>query len=163
MSNANNNAFPTLRTDRTISDVLRWQELKEKGLAGMTDAERAEWSAGMKGAYNASDMNRVGAAIKYIADRFAAFGYAVSVYPRTDWSMQEIPSAQQIQAYLENVRILRELVCVFRTTPNVPPDMDRLDYNEANHIEQILSDLNIILNNIAADWYYSGEVYSGEV
>ena len=152
-----------LITDRTGMDVIRWRELAQKGWHDMTDSERAEWSAGMKGAYNATDMNRVGAAVKYIAERFASFGYSVSVDPKTDWAMSVIPSEKQLQEYLGNVRILRQLVCVFPTTPNVPADMEQLDFNEANHIEQILLDLNTILNHIAADWYYSGEVYSGEV
>lgn len=36
-------------------------------------------------------------------------------------------------------------------------------YTVANNIEKILVDINQLLINMAADWFYSGEVYSGEV
>ena len=57
----------TLVTDRTEADVSRYSELRDKGWAEMTAAERAEWAAGMKGAYNPnSDMNRVASAMSYL-------------------------------------------------------------------------------------------------
>lgn len=62
----------TLITDRTAADVARVHELAVKGYAGMTAAELAElaeWLAGMKGAYNAVDLNRVGTALNYLRDR----------------------------------------------------------------------------------------------
>ncbi len=66
----------TLVTDRTEADVLRWRSLRDKGYSNMTAEERAEWdAANMKGAYNASDLNRVGTALNYIRDRFAECGY----------------------------------------------------------------------------------------
>ena len=58
----------TLVIDRTPADVARVHELAVKGYAGMTVAELAEWLAGMKGAYNAVDLNRVGAALNYLRD-----------------------------------------------------------------------------------------------
>lgn len=59
----------TLITDRTAADVARVHELAVKGYAGMTAAELAEWLAGVKGAYNAVDLNRVGTALNYLRDR----------------------------------------------------------------------------------------------
>lgn len=64
----------TLITDRTAADVARVHELAVKGYAGMTVAELAEWLAGMKGAYNAVDLNRVGTALNYLRDRLTG-GY----------------------------------------------------------------------------------------
>ena len=55
----------TLITDRTTADVARVHELAVKGYA----AELAEWLAGMKGAYNDVDLNRVGTALNYLRDR----------------------------------------------------------------------------------------------
>ena len=63
-------------TDRTQHDVLRWRQLRDKGLAKMTAAELSEWFSGtMKGAYNVSDLNRVGLALNVIRDRLATPGY----------------------------------------------------------------------------------------
>ena len=69
----------TLVTDRTEADASRYSELRDKGWAAMTTAERAEWVAGMKGAYNASDLNRVASAMSYLSQRFASAGYSVPV------------------------------------------------------------------------------------
>lgn len=69
----------TLITDRTSSDVSRWSELKSKGWAGMTEAEKAEWSAGMKGAYKYTDLNRVNEALVYLQNRLRGYGYLVDV------------------------------------------------------------------------------------
>ena len=65
-----------LITDRTQADVDRWAELKAKGWLGMSTAEQSEWSAGMKGAYNASDFNRVIEAMDYIDAELTSYGYA---------------------------------------------------------------------------------------
>lgn len=59
--------------DRTQADVDRVYELKGKilagGLSALTDAEKTEYMAGMKGAYNYTDLNRVGQAVSYIAQQ----------------------------------------------------------------------------------------------
>lgn len=69
----------TLITDRTQSDVTRWRTLHDRGWAGMTADERAEWSAGMKGAYNATDLNRVNDALIYLRDLFGGFGFSADI------------------------------------------------------------------------------------
>ena len=66
--------------DRTAEDVERALALAKKAEAGtLTDAEKTEWLAGMKGCYNATDMNRVEAAVKTLAAELNAAGYAVEV------------------------------------------------------------------------------------
>ena len=131
-----------LITDRTASDV-----------AAKTD----------KGSYNASDLNRVGAAVEYVGNRLLSCGYAVPVAPKRDWTAEDTPSASQMQRYLADVAALRAALAVLETTPEVPPDMVKLTYAEANSIEQILKDLDRLLTNMAAAWLCSGDVYSGEV
>lgn len=152
-----------LITDRTQADVNRVKTLAAKGWANMTEAEQDEWSAGLKGAYNASDLNRVGAAVEYVAGRFNDLGYSVEVKTKQNWLVSDIPKQEQMTAYLDSVSYLRSVASVFPTTPDVPVDMDGLTYTEANNIEQILLDLSTIINNIIDAWFYSGEVYSGEV
>lgn len=71
----------TLIYDRTQADVTRRDALAAKGLSGMTEAELAEWRAGMKGAYNATDLNRVTDALHYLQEELTGYGYAVTVAP----------------------------------------------------------------------------------
>ena len=113
--------------------------------------------------YNASDLNRVGAAVQYVAERFTAQGYAVTVHPKTDRTEEDIPTAQQMETYRQNIASLRGLIAVLKSTPETPETMRFLDYIKANDIERILLDLDTLLTNSALAWYQSGEIYAGEV
>ena len=74
----------TLITDRTEADADRVLELSAKGWAGMTAAEREEFAAGMKGSYNATDLNRVNAAMEYLESRLVAMGYTGGYYQKVE-------------------------------------------------------------------------------
>lgn len=56
-----------LITDRTAADVARVRTLAAKGWDNLSEDERAEWLAGLKGAYSAVDLNRVGSAMNELA------------------------------------------------------------------------------------------------
>ena len=156
----------TLITDRTAADFYRWLELRNKGYSNMTEAERAEWdAANMKGAYNASDLNRVGAALNYVRDRLSEAHYLplAAFSARTDWNIDDIPTAEEWGKYLSYVSIIREALAQFPSTPPTPDNTGSLDYTEANNIEKILIDVDKLINNMQAAPYYCGELYSGEV
>ena len=129
-------------TDRTLEDVLL-------GTA--------------KGVYGATDLNRVGEAIIYVADRLRATGNSVTVSPKTDWRREDIPTPAQMSHYLEQIQKVRDVLEVYQTTPVVPADMEGLTHTEANDIEKILVDVGRIVTNMIAAYYYSGDLYGGEV
>ena len=116
-----------------------------------------------KGTYNASDLNRVGNAMNYVADRLRAAGYDPHISPKTDWKDDDWvdPAAQAV--YLGYLAELRSQFAVMQTTPPVPNDMEKLTYQEANDIEKILEDIDRLITNMTAAWFYSGDIYSGEV
>ena len=153
----------TLVTDRSYADVQLWQTLKALGWTNMTPDQRAQWSAGLKGAYNATDLNRVQSAMTYLADLFNAYGYNVVLRPTNQWEIGQMPTAEDMVAYLSNLDQLRGALTVYATTPIVPGDMSNLTYQEANNIEQILVDLDQLLANMAQAWFDAGEIYCGEV
>ena len=153
----------TLVTDRTEADVSRYSELRDKGWAEMTTAERAEWVAGMKGAYNASDLNRVASAMSYLSQRFASAGYSVPVSSPTDWANGDIPTNGDLDTYLDDLRRIRAALAVMDTTPAAPGSMDYLTRAKANDIEKILVDVDDALGRLLLSPFYSGEIYSGEV
>ena len=114
-------------TDRTQADVDRGQYLAGLWVGGEftgTADELAEWNSSLKGYYNASDLNRVGNAINYVAERFTGAGYLVQVAPRIDWTGSDIPIQSDMERYLADVSALRELVTTPSTTPPVPDDME---------------------------------------
>lgn len=153
----------TLVTDRTEADASRYSELRDKGWAAMTTAERAEWVAGMKGAYNASDLNRVASAMSYLSQRFASAGYSVPVSSPTDWANGDIPRKDDLDTYLDDLRRIRAALAVMDTTPSAPGSMDYLTWAKANDIEKILVDVDDALGRLLLSPFYSGEIYSGEV
>lgn len=153
-----------LITDRTQADVNRVETLKDRIIRGTaTEAEKQEWLAGLKGAYNASDFNRVGAAMQYIAGRLDECGIAAPVTARQDWTMPDFPTQEATAYYLPDVATIRGAISVTEDTPPVPPDLEKLTYTEANDIEQILMDVDGLITNMMQAWYYAGDLYSGEV
>lgn len=151
-----------LITDRTQFDVDRVNALAKKGWANMTEAEREEWNNGLKGAYNCTDLNRVQSAVRYLQDRFASAGYFVELSDAKTWTLQDTPSLDDMAEYLADVRAIRGVLALFETTPNVPDTMVGLTYIKANHIEQILLDVDRLLSNMIANFVYSGEIFGGE-
>lgn len=192
----------TLIYDRTAEDVERVKTLKTQimtnGLSSLSSAERAEYLAGMRGAYNYTDMNRVGQAVAYIAGRMTALpgqlqAYrqshgvaedsvydlpydpsAVSVTPKTDWSVSDIPTQAQIRIYLANISNLRSILTLPSGTPSPPANLNGMTYTIANNLERILYVIYQRFTEIEAEWYdlidratldhmFTGEVYAGEI
>lgn len=154
-----------LITDRTQADFERWRTLRDKGYEKMTAEERAEFAGDMKGAYNVSDLNRVGGALNYVRDRLAAAGYlfGYEFETREDWEENEIPTGEQFTAYIKAVETIRAALSRKATTPQTPADVGGLDYNGANDIERILLDVEDQINKMLSARYYFNEVYSGEI
>lgn len=146
----------TLVTDRTQADVEHVKALAAKGFAAMTAAEQAEWLAGMKGAYNASDMNRVGTALNYLAARLAPIcGMSIAWSAKTDWAVTDIITASQAEAYRKQVQSIRDALAYPEGTPDAP-GLDRLTYTGANDIERILALCEELIDNITKAFRYTG-------
>lgn len=139
----------TLVTDRTTADTARRDTLAAKGWKAMTTDERVEWLSDIKGEYRATDLNRVGEALLYLMDRLNGYGYVVTITPRMDWAIGEIPAPADLKHYLDDVATIRAVMELPPTTPDVPPDMDRLTLEEANDIERILAAVEKNINQVA--------------
>lgn len=117
-----------------------------------------------KGTYNASDLNRVGYAVAYLADKLASCGVKTTVYPKTDWVTTDIPSERVLMTYLQNVRTLRTALTLVASVPEVPQDMQFFTHTEANSIEMLLVMLDThitnMLSNVDTSWAV-GSTYTG--
>lgn len=131
--------------DRTAADVSRVKTITRKLIDDTaTEAEKQEWLGGtMKGAYNAGDLNRVGAAVEYLTETLYGMGYNVPAVPKDDWSMTDIPNQTQMEQYIRNIQLLRD--CLPYAAPDAPEDADKLTFQEANNIEEILYTLERVL------------------
>lgn len=162
-----------LITDRTQADVDYAKSLNSLHLDGMTAEQLTEFLGGLKGSYNATDLNRVTAAMEYLVERIRHYGYTVEYTPlviphRSDgkdpyiWYVDDIATPDLLAVYLENIRNLREVYPLI-TPPEVPPDMEEFTYEEANNIERILVILETHINRMVASFFYSGQPYSGQI
>ena len=152
-----------LITDRTGQDVDRVKFLATKAFQDMTEEERAEWLSPMKGAYNYTDLNRVEEAVAYVAERLYEFGYLTNLPITRSWSAGDIPTESDLAKYLSNVERLRGAIAVWASTPATPTQTNGFGVNEANALEQILVDVDLVLTHISQAWFYSSDLYSGEV
>ena len=149
--------------DRTAADVERYLTLRNKGFANLTSAERTEWLLPMKGAYNYTDLNRVEEAVQYVASRLRERGYRVDIAEAKVWTMSSVPTLADMNQYLNNVSVIRSAFATFATTPQAPSSIVGFTYKEANDIEQIIFDVDKLLDNMMSVWFFSGDLYSGEV
>lgn len=185
----------TLVTDRTLEDVQRVQLLTTKKVLSST--EQVEWYAGMKGAYNYSDLNRVESAVQYIASALQEADVNLRAYAtnlqvewqsafevpydptaydlniKTDWVYDDSNlNTSEMTRYLSNATYI--IGAIQAEYPQLPQSMHSLNYTGANNIERALivlynalleeyERLHQLIYNTSQAWYYTGDVYAGEV
>ena len=134
------------------------------GLVLVTDRTQLDVANGTeKGYYNDSDLNRVGAAMVYLRDKFNDNGYDVDITPYTAWKQADIPTPEDMTLYLGCVGVLRGVLPLPDGTPETPRTMENLTYVTANDIEKILETIDDVLTKSITFVWYSGDIYSGEV
>jgi mevalonate kinase len=149
--------------DRTNEDVARLKTLRTKVRnRTATVKEYEEWLTSLKGAYNNTDLNRVGEAINYLGNLLNTYGYINDATAKTDWEIGDKPNPKQMVDYLNNLNKLKECYAVYSSTPSLPSDMDKLVVSEANNIEKFLYDIDELIQKMEAIFRYSNTFYSGE-
>lgn len=167
--------------DRTQADVDRVFTLKNKilteGLSSLSAEEKTEYMAGMKGAYNYGDMNRVGQAVVYIANRMTSLPGQLAAYraekgvaddpiyhvpydpslvvvaAKTNWAMGDTPTQSLVKAYLNNLTVLRKQLTLPPDAPLVPSSLDNLTFSTANNIEYLLYVIDTTLTEVETELY----------
>lgn len=127
-------------TDRTGEDVQRAAELTKKGRLGTwTEAEQAEWAAGMKGALSYTDYNRIESGIQELS---AVVGASVSV--KTDWDINGYLTVADASRWLSNISNIRAKCSGPGNLSDTPASMNNLTYQGMNLIEEILAQVERI-------------------
>lgn len=144
-------------TDRTQSDVDRVKEIAAKARTGTwTEADQAEWVAGMKGALSYTDFNRIESGVLELANILGA-----SVNVKTDWSVSEYLTASDASRWLANIESIRSKNSggskISQTS--TPTSMDKLTFDTMNQIESILDDIETLAKTYVT---FSGEYMTGE-
>lgn len=87
-----------------------------------------------KGAYNYSDLNRVERAVSEISDLAG-----LNLVTKVDWNMWDIPTASEMERYINNVSAIYDIIPDKTDIPLPPLTMNNITYLEANNIEIILN------------------------
>lgn len=119
------------------------------------------------GFYNHTDLNRVEQAFEYLRDKMnGEYGFDLNLVIKTNWTMADLAQTgayTAMEAYRQNIATIRNAITMPTGTPETPSTMRFLTAKEANDIEKILQAVEVLLNNISAAWFYSNDIYSGEV
>ena len=152
--------FTTLITDRTQADVAAAKDLMGRITSDTaTEADLAAWNgAALRGAYNYTDLNRVGAAVNALAETLTEHGYFPRRRLRTDWTESEWLEPNTAAEYLDAVAEIRSQFAQLSTTPVVPEQLIPLGVAKANAIEQILVDAERVLRASIAVQVASAQV-----
>lgn len=153
--------------NRTQADVDRVYTLKNKiltgGLAALSAEEKAEYLAGMKGAYNYTDFNRLGEAVAYLVERMKELDiHDSSIIPKVDWVMGDTPTQSQVSNLLSCLTKLRAKLSLLDDAPSVPNSLDKLTYQTANDMELLLWMIDQRITQTTAAFRYSGTMYCGQ-
>lgn len=150
-----------LVTDRTQFDVDFLRTLYEKPWEEWPEATQAwflEVSC-LRGAYDPSDWNRVGVAVRWLAGELERRGYIASVAPKTDWTPDDAPRQSQMAAYLRDVETVRSAQNLY--VQEIPATLRFSTFQDWNNIEKALVEADAIFPNYFA--WTSGEVTCGGV
>lgn len=79
------------------------------------------------------------------------------------WYKEDIPTLSQMEQYLSNVAALRSVFKLPDHAPQTPKSMVQLTTEKANDIESVLKEVENVIILIISSFWYSGELYSGEV
>lgn len=152
----------TLVTDRTQEDVNYAERLYQKLWSDFTEQEKADFEAGLKGSYKASDLNRAGTALITIRDRLRTHGIDVPAEVREDYDSDEVLDKDVMDAYIESANAVYD--AVEQSAPRPPVGINDLDFEGANNIEKTIIAVDDVLESREVGWVYAdAELYAGDL
>lgn len=140
--------------DRTQEDVeYALKQLAEWRATGETN------TFDLKGCLNVSDINRIENNIAYLATNLSSLYYFSTPVTKT-WEQTQIPTSDDVDRILNNVRELNE---AFYQSPESPPVPDGLfTISQVNDLEENLYQLKTMLDNMISSFKQSGAFECGE-
>ena len=148
----------TLIYDRTQADVDEVIRLISIGYYAMSVEDREKWNTDLKGALNASDLNRVIEATDYVSEKMKRYGYYARFKPlKKSWVKGEIPTNTEMDNYVFNVRQALQ----FGSDLPLPKKAANMTYVYQNNIEQFLHDAEKFVNNGKLIRIHANTAYAG--
>ena len=146
-----------LRNEKVKFDPITMQPINPEEL---TESEIATLE---KGTITYNTLNRIETKQQELKNLFNDMGYWNTPITNKQWTENDIfdnNGERDFQRILDNTNILRQAFFVYKDTPNTPPVS--YHYNDINALEKILYDLDVIINDVKANYRYCGEIKCGE-
>lgn len=128
----------------------------------LTADEANAYFMGLKGCYNAVDLNRVESKVRELASRLDGYGYRNKIITYTRWKIADIVHYSDVARYLANIAMLKRIYHVYPTSPPVPTVKQWIGYIQANAIEKILVDIESLVDLMIQTFISSGTIKSDE-
>ena len=152
----------TLITDRTQADASYAESLYRKKWSNFTEQEKADFEAGLKGSYKASDLNRVGTALITIRDRLRTHDIDVPAEVRENYAQNEVLDKAVMDAYIESANAVHD--AAVNSAPQPPAGINDLDWEGANNIEKTILAVDAVLERREIGWIYADEeLFAGDM
>lgn len=150
-----------LITDRTQADVEYAKSFRGKEWKNLTDKEKTDYLAGLKGTYSYIDFNRVENAVAYLSEVLNNSGYTNRVNVKTDWIAEDIQKVSEIQRYLNNIAELKDKY--YSSIEGELPTVDTwLTVEGANYIEALLENIYNLILDMGNMYVCSGVANAGQ-
>lgn len=152
----------TLVTDRTKADADYAERLYGSLWTDLTQQEKEDFEAGLKGSYKHTDLNRVGTALITIRDRLRTHDIDVPADVREDYALDEVCDKAVMDAYIESANAV--YASVPHSSPKPPGGINDLDYEGANNIEKVIIAVDDVLESREVGWIYADEeLFAGDL
>lgn len=113
-----------------------------------------------KGKYEYTDLNRIEEWCQYIAEILNSYGYYANINVKTNWTRLNMPTVSEMERIRQNVLNIKNAYYSFTGVPN---DLNFMTIQKANDIEKILNEIEILIGKMVSQFFYSGEIFAGEV
>ena len=116
-----------------------------------------------KGNYNDTDLNRVEAWSRYLADILKQYGYYVDIKTYTDWiiGLGKDKMQSHINRIRKNVKVIRD--GFFYSSPiDFDDEKTSVNYVDANNIEKLLYSIDHSISNMEKSFRYADFLVAGE-
>ena len=144
-----------LITDRTSADVSVAQSYQGRRWNDLSETQKKEYLAGLKGTYNYIDFNRVEEAVQFLSDLLNSYNYFNKVRTKTDWKPQDIQTVSEVQRYLDNIAELKNKY-YSNTEGEMPTTSTWITVEGANYLEQLLVDMYEVVKGMEQSYIKNG-------
>lgn len=146
--------------NRTVEDVnnaikIRTEKV-QKGLSlSQEDVEILE-----RGTITINTLNRIEEAQDTLKSTFNDMGYWNTPILNKHWIENDIFNKDDFERIVENLNVLKNAFFVHSNTPNTPNA--EYHFENINAIEKILSDLDVMINDVKSHYRWCGTFNCGE-